>query len=376
MSRYYNVYKSLKPRRGMVTAVVAVFLIVALVLSLVIAFWLVPLMNRTRGGDTNTPPVSGNPGGNHQQPGDLIALAAPTDLALDTTMTRLSWTCADSSHAVGYSVKINGVVTNVYTNPVTVNLLEGVESAISVKARGNNKEYSDSPWSEELVVTKADGLLIAYQTVLSSMRSILNTKVRNGTTPIEAGEIYAIDALGNNTADVWYAYTAGSEEGLACSNVRVPALTDIVGYKNKIDQIAAVINDNDITTVFLPAYNEDATAALLARADLTGTLKTLQQQGYTLTPVCFHTTEAVVTAGKATITFRGILRAEKGSAVRFFSYHYTAATDEVTGYTSKDYIDALDDAEVNCTFAEITAAAEISALGKEMLSMYLAGLED
>jgi hypothetical protein len=373
MSRYFNAYHSLKPRRGLVGMVIVAVVIAALAVSLAAAFWLVPLINRTQ-GQNNATPVTDNPGENNQET-EPAELSAPVGLELDSTMTRLSWQCEDSTYAIGYCVQINGIETNVYTNPVTVNLMEGVQSVIRVKARGNNKQYKDSPWSEELIVTKEDGLRIAYQTILSSMSGILNTKVRYGTQPIQVGDIFAIDALDNNTAAVWYLFTCGAELGLARSTMRVPTLTNIIGYKNRIDQITAVINDNDITTEFMPLIHQDATQAMLTSTGLTGSLNVLKLQGYTLTPVCSYTSGAVVAGGTATITLRGILRAEKGSTVRFFSYHYSAGMNEVEGFDSENYIQQMYASGESAAFIEASPAVEISVLGKEMLSIYLAEKE-
>jgi len=374
MSRYYNVYQSMTPKRGLWVVVIAVILIAALALSLAIAFWLVPMIHQRQAGDTVTPSTEENIVGG--ETAELIVLSAPAYLALDSTKTRLSWSCADNLYAIRYQVKINGVITNVYDNPVTVNLMEGINSVISVKAIGDNIVYSESPWSDELTVYKEDGLLIAYQTILSSMRSILDTNVRYGTAAIETGEIFAINDLGNYTANVWYTFASGEESGLACTTVSVPSLGGITYYKDTISQISAVINNNDLTTVFMPDDYQDMTAALLSRSDLTGRLNTLKQQGYKLTTVCANTSGATVSDGVATIKFRGILRAEKGNIVKFFSYDYSASMAEISGFTSQNYINQLLGTAVTITFTEATPTIEATVLAKEMLSIYLLQQED
>lgn len=388
MSKYYSEYQSMRRSKRHIVWIAVLFVIIA-ALACVIAFWLVPelkvLFDKS---DAETVVVEdGEDGGEETEDTVKVLLSKPYNLAIDSTKTKLSWVSADSSVTVGYSIRIDtiqdgigGIPTtvtlaeyNVYTNPVTVNLLEGIESIIYVKSLGDNKSHTDSGWSNALTVYKEDAEEIAYATVLASIRSILQNKVRvdvGGTnTNIAVTRIYTID-YGAHRAKVWYSYTAANTEGLACTTVFMPAVTGIIDYKDKLSQIEATINNNDITTEQMPG-TADYIAALLARPELTGSLANLKSQNSAITPICSYTSLPVVSGGVATITFRGIISSEKSSIIKYYSYSYTASMAEVSGYSDADYFDALSDNDVGVTVTEQGGAAvEITELGKEMLIMY------
>ncbi|MDD3947141.1 MAG: hypothetical protein PHI19_04790 [Clostridia bacterium] len=372
MSRYYNQYQPLKPKRGYITFIVVFALIVAAAISLTVAFVIVPRINELREGQTDTGTIIDEPNEGNEDP-TLTVLMSPYDLTVDISQTKLSWKCLDSAHAVGYCVKINGEEQTVYTNPVTVNLHEGMESQIYVKALGDNNEYADSPWSAVLTIFKLPAEDIAYSIVLSSLQNILEDNVTipvgGVRTPITVNQIYTADYQ-NLKATVWYSYTANNSEGLACTTVIMPQTTGLLDYKNKQSQIESIINNNDIDTEYMTFITDDVTSDLLARDDLTGSLQLYRYPDASLTAVCSHTSLVNVSNGEATIVFRGIVRRERtNNVVNYYTYHYTARTAEIAGYTMQDYLDALADDGVAFTYTK-TDAAEITGLGKEMLMMY------
>lgn len=387
MSKYYSEYQSMRRSKRYIVWIVVLFVIIA-ALACVLAFWLIPelkvLFDKS---DTETVVVEDGENGEEEEETVKVLLSKPYNLTIDSTKTKLSWASADSLITVGYRIRIDtiqdgidGIPTtvtlaeyNVYTNPVTVNLLEGTESIIYVKSLGDNKSHTDSGWSNALTVYKEDAEEIAYATVLASIKSILQNKVRvdiGGTnTNIAVTRIYTID-YGAHRAKVWYSYTAANTEGLACTTVFMPAASGIIDYKDKLSQIEATINNNDITTEQMPG-TADYTAALLARPELTGSLANLISQNSAITPICSYTSLPIVSGGAATITFRGIISSEKNNIKKYYTYRYTATMTEVAGYSDADYFAALSDSDVSVTVTESGGAAvEITGLGKEMLIMY------
>ena len=75
-----------------------------------------------------------------------------------------------------------------------------------------------------------------------------------------------------------------------------------------------------------------------------------------------------LSAGKARLTLRGIVRREKQGKVYFYTYKYTAICDEIAGYTPvKLYVNLLSDAQASFLLFIDNGSAEITGLGKEML---------
>ena len=156
---------------------------------------------------TGRAPPSNSDGSNEQPLPEARKLAAPENIKLDETQTVLSWYCSDYLNCRAYLIKINDTEVKVNSNPATVNLQEGVQSVIQVKAVGDNKYFTDSDWSAPIVVYKLEAEQIAYNLVISSMKSILENEVQvlvSGVNqPITVLDIYTIDC-GNSTATVWY----------------------------------------------------------------------------------------------------------------------------------------------------------------------------
>lgn len=377
MSKYYNEYQSQKSKTGrrIATALIVIALVTAAALS--IAFIILPKIAGLKGGQTATPPTGGT-----QEPTpapELTVLSAPYNIILDVTQTKLSWKCSDSTKSIGYRIKINDEEYTVYTNPVDINLAENEEAQIRIKALGDNISYSDSVWSAVFTVYKQEAEFIAYQMIHLSMKTVLeaNVKVYYGgaNRAITVTDIFAID-YGSSTGKVWYSYKVQDAQGLACTTVSLPSISGIIDYKNKLSQATAIINNNDINTKAMTFAQDDYTAALLAREDLTGSLANYKHQNSILMPICQYTSTVTTANGQAVINFVGIICRERANGtINFYTYNYTASTPIVAGYTTEDYFRAFAGNELPFTYTQ-QPSAEINGLGKEMLIMYVQHKEE
>ena len=371
MAKYYNEYQPLSPKKGYITILTVILIIVLAATACTVAFVIVPAIREAAQNRTGAP--SNSDGSNEQPLPEARKLAAPENIKLDETQTVLSWYCSDYLNCRAYLIKINDTEVKVNSNPATVNLQEGVQSVIQVKAVGDNKYFTDSDWSAPIVVYKQEAEQIAYNLVISSMKSILENEVQvlvSGVNqPITVLNIYTIDC-GNSTATVWYTYrlrssSGTSPHGLAVSTVSMNKVSSLIEYKSKLTIIRQTIENNNITTENLTYAFTDNTVGFLAREDLTGRLLEYKQLS-TLTPVCSQISFDSLSGGKARLTLRGIVRREKQGKVYFYTYKYTASCDEIASYTPQNYIDLLSDAQASFTFID-NGSAEITGLGKEML---------
>lgn len=261
----------------------------------------------------------------------IVALPAPQNLSFDKESYTLSWDKVE--YATGYTVFYNGSIIGVEAEQTSERIMLTSESnSFKVKALGDNIDYSESAWSQEISYTVEKG---EEQSVFDKVNIALNkTAKENNLELVKVIGISYVNVEGSGAGINLGFETVCLQNGVE-KNIQLDY--GFTNYDNIFDMISNIENHSKSHMSEKSIVNFKSAEALVVSGSYDGQMKELADQGYTISVVESCVREGTKIGSRFRFEIVGTYKAERGSDVKYFTSINRIELNQVSTKASTNY---------------------------------------